>query len=60
MKGNTAELFRDAVFEAHFRAAVTRWRYRVAYDRANRLWSICETTQSISGPSRRDTPREAQ
>jgi hypothetical protein len=39
--------FTDAVFEAHFRAAITGYRYRVTYDKANRLWDLRETTERI-------------
>lgn len=37
----------DAVAEAQFRAAITRLRYRVTYDPANRWWQLHETTQPI-------------
>jgi len=39
--------FKDAVFEAHFRAAITGLRYRVTYDRANKLWNLIETTERV-------------
>lgn len=39
--------FHDVVFEAHRRAALTRRRYRVHYDRANRLWNLTETTARL-------------
>lgn len=41
---SSATSFKDAVFEAHFRADITGYRYRVRYDRANKLWDITETT----------------
>ena len=39
--------FSDVVHEAHFRAAITGKRYRVYYDRANRLWNMQETTEGL-------------
>lgn len=39
--------FHDAVHEAHFRAALTRRRYRVAYDQANQIWSLFEMIQRV-------------
>jgi hypothetical protein len=39
--------FTDAVFQAHFRAAITGLRYRVTYDRANKLWNLIETVERI-------------
>lgn len=39
--------FHDAVFEAHFRAALVRRRYRVRYDARNRWWNLTETTQPL-------------
>lgn len=43
--------FHDAVFEAHFRAAITRRRYQVYYDPANRWWNLRETSEPIAGDS---------
>lgn len=43
--------FSDAVQEAHFRAALTRLRYQVYYDAANRWWNLRETNQPL-----RETP----
>lgn len=40
-------VFSDAVFEAHFRAAVTRFRYQVYYDPANRWWNLRETNTRL-------------
>lgn len=49
--------FRDAVYEAHFRAAITGRRYRVTYDRANQLWHLRETHQPVvPGSARKRTP----
>jgi hypothetical protein len=39
--------FSDAVFEAHFMAAITRRRYRVSYDAANRWWNLYETNKHV-------------
>jgi hypothetical protein len=41
------EEFSDAVFEANFRAAITRRRYRVRFDVPNRLWHLYETVTVI-------------
>lgn len=41
--------FSDAIGQADRRAALTRYRYRVRYDPANRWWNITETTQRIPG-----------
>lgn len=57
MKNNWSTRFHDAVFQAHFRAAITGLRYRVTYDRANRLWDLRETHQPITRRAlREDTP----
>jgi len=37
----------DAISDASFRAAMTRLRYRVRKDIANRLWYLQETQQRI-------------
>jgi hypothetical protein len=51
MSVNWFREFSDAVFEAHFRAAITRLRYQVTYDAANRWWNIRETGTRIEDPS---------
>lgn len=37
----------DALAEADRRAALTRRRYRVRFDAANRWWNITETTGAL-------------
>lgn len=49
MKGDVAPSFEDAIYEAWFRAALTRRRYRVRREPNNRLWEIQETQQIIEG-----------
>lgn len=39
--------FADAIGQADRRAALTRRRYRVYYDAANRWWNISETTEPV-------------
>lgn len=45
--GNAEVSFGDAITEASRRAALTRRRYRVWYDRVNHLWSFTELTQKV-------------
>jgi hypothetical protein len=40
-------IFSDAIQEAHRRADLTRYRYRVRFDRGNHLWLISESTQPV-------------
>lgn len=42
--------FRDVVFEAHMRAAITRRRYHVWWDPRNRLWCLNETLARVGVP----------
>jgi hypothetical protein len=49
--------FHDAVFEAHFRAAIVRKRYQVHYDPANRWWNLRETHTPV-GPATPYTEQE--
>lgn len=42
--------FHQVLYEANFRAALTHYRYRVHYDRANRLWNLTETTTRLATP----------
>ena len=39
--------FHDAIFEAHFRATITRYRYRVRFDSANKWWNLYESHISL-------------
>jgi hypothetical protein len=39
--------FQDAIYEAHRRADLTRYRYRVRFDRGNHIWLISESTQPV-------------
>jgi hypothetical protein len=47
MKGNITAIFKDAVFEAHFRASIVGRRYKVRYEPNNKLWEIKETHIAI-------------
>lgn len=46
---NWSKSWRDVVFEAHFRASITGWRYRVTYDQANGWWNMVETHYRVAG-----------
>lgn len=41
---NWHRTFHEVIFEAHRRAAITGYRYRVRYDSRNRWWEMRETT----------------
>jgi hypothetical protein len=49
MSPNWFRNFSDAVAEASFRAAVTKFKYKVYYDKYNKWWNLSETVHPIPG-----------
>jgi hypothetical protein len=42
--------FEDAIGQANFYAAITRIRYRVRYDQANKWWHVTATIEALRQP----------
>lgn len=47
MRGDTTTRFAEAVAEAHYRAALTGWRYRCRKSQSNQRWWITETSYRV-------------